>query len=263
MTNEMTSINSSAVQAMPKMEVSPGFGSAEGFALLQRMAMLFNRSTIVPETFRGEDKVGNCVIALNMANRMGADPLMVMQNMYIVYGNPSWSSKFMIALFNQCGRFTSIKYRATGKKGDDSQGIIAWTTEKETGEVIESPEVTISMAKAEGWYNKSGSKWKTMPDQMLRYRAATWLIRTTAPELSMGLLSADEQEDIGPREEIRIAPEPTEEAVTIDAIAEPEPAKAITSAPQRKNEFKASAPNAKAKPAVAPSAPTDDDAPGF
>ena len=35
-----------------------------------------------------------------------------------------------------------------------------------------------------------------MPDQMLRYRAAAWLIRTTAPEISMGLPTADEAIDV-------------------------------------------------------------------
>ena len=67
----------------------PGFESEKGFALLQRMAKMFSMSSIVPETFRGENNFGNCVIAVNMAQRMGADPLMVMQNMYIVYGNPA------------------------------------------------------------------------------------------------------------------------------------------------------------------------------
>ena len=123
--------------------------------------------------------------------------MMVMQNMYIVYGNPAWSSKFMIATFNTCGRYDAIKYKEIGKRGDDSQGIIAWTREKATGDIIEGPAVTIGIAKAEGWYTKSGSKWKTMPDQMLRYRAASWLIRTTAPEISMGLMSVDEAEDAG------------------------------------------------------------------
>lgn len=181
-----------------EMEITrPGFESEKGFALLQRMAKMFSISSIVPETFRGEKNFGNCVIAVNMAQRMGADPLMVMQNMYIVSGNPAWSSKFMIATFNTCGRYDAIKYKEVGKRGDDSQGIIAWTREKVTGHIIEGSAVTIGIAKAEGWYTKSGSKWKTMPDQMLRYRAAALLIRTTAPEISMGLMSVDEAEDAG------------------------------------------------------------------
>lgn len=174
----------------------PGFQSAEGFELLQRQAKMFSGSSLVPQQFQGEQNFGNAIIALEMAQRMNASPLMVMQNLYIVYGNPGWSSKFLIATFNQCGRFEAIKYKETGKKGTDSQGIIAYTREKGSDEIIQGPEVTILIAKQEGWYDKKGSKWKTMPDQMLRYRAAAWLIRTTAPEISMGLQTTDEIIDV-------------------------------------------------------------------
>ena len=189
MANEMQMV------ATTPMGVTAGFQSAEGFALLQRMANMFVGSTLVPEQFRGQNNFGNCVIALNMAQRLGADPLMVMQNLYVVYGTPSWSSKFMIAMFNQCGRYESIHYEETGEKGTDTQGVIAWAKEKSTGEILKGPEVTIKTAKDEGWYIKNGSKWKTMPGQMLRYRAAAWFIRTTAPELSMGLQTVDEVTD--------------------------------------------------------------------
>lgn len=174
----------------------PGFQSAEGFELLQRQAKMFCGSSLVPQQFQGEQNFGNAIIALEMAQRMNASPLMVMQNLYIVYGNPGWSSKFLIATFNQCGCFEAIKYKETGKKGTDSQGIIAYTREKGSDEIIQGPEVTILIAKQEGWYDKKGSKWKTMPDQMLRYRAAAWLIRTTAPEISMGLQTTDEIIDV-------------------------------------------------------------------
>ena len=174
----------------------PGFQSAEGFELLQRQAKMFCGSSLVPQQFQGEQNFGNAIIALEMAQRMNASPLMVMQNLYIVYGNPGWSSKFLIATFNQCGRFEAIKYKETGKKGTESQGIIAYTREKGSDEIIQGPEVTILIAKQEGWYDKKGSKWKTMPDQMLRYRAAAWLIRTTAPEISMGLQTTDEIIDV-------------------------------------------------------------------
>ncbi len=178
--------------------VTAGFSTVEGFALLQRMANMFSSSTLVPEQYRGQKNLGNCAIALNMAQRMNADPLMVMQNLYIVYGQTAWSSKFMIAMFNMCGRYSSIHYDETGEKDTDSWGCIAWATERSTGKKLTGPEVTIGIAKKEGWYNKSGSKWQTMPGQMLRYRAASWFIRTTAPELSMGLQTTDEVIDVTP-----------------------------------------------------------------
>lgn len=175
--------------------VVPGFTSKESYALLWSMAKMFSNTSLAPEQFRGEKHIGDCAVAINMAQRMGADPLMVMQNMYVVYGTPSWSSKFMIATFNQCGKYSSIHYEMSGTPGKDDYGCRAWAAEKDTGERIEGPLVTIGIAKAEGWYDKKMSKWQTMPDQMLRYRAASWFIRTTAPELSMGLQTVEEVHD--------------------------------------------------------------------
>ena len=191
-----------------KSVMSIGFNSIESFENLQRMAKLFNTSSIVPDTFKGDKNFGNAVIAMEMAVRMNASPLMVMQNLYVVYGNPSWSSKFLIAMFNQCGRFAAIKYRETGKKGTDTQGVIAFTTELSTRELIEGTEITIGMAKKEGWYNKNGSKWQSIPDLMLRYRAAAFLIRTTAPELSMGLQTSEEVTDTI---DVETVPNPSDE----------------------------------------------------
>ncbi len=174
-------------------DINVGFTSEKSFMLIQRAATLLSKSSLVPKEFQGN--LPNCVIALNMASRIGADPLQVMQNLYVVYGRPSWSAQFLIATFNTCGRFTAIRYKWVGERGKDSFGCIAYTIEKASGEVLEGAEVTIGLAKAEGWYEKNGSKWKTMPQQMLMYRAASWLVRAYAPEIGMGLHTADEVED--------------------------------------------------------------------
>lgn len=121
--------------------------------------------------------------------------LAVMQNLYSVHGKPAWSSQFLIACVNASGRFTAMRYDATGQKGTDSEGCIAWASDK-SGQRLDSPEVTIGMAKSEGWYGKNGSKWKTMPQLMLRYRAATLFARLYAPELTMGIHTDDEIVDI-------------------------------------------------------------------
>ena len=173
------------------------FSSIANFENAQRMASALSACSLVPEAYRGKENLANAVIALEMANRIGANPLAVMQNLYIVHGKPAWSSQFLISCVNASGKFTPLRYRQTGERGTDSWGIIAWAKDRE-GEVLESPEVTIGMAKAEGWHGKSGSKWKTMPDLMLRYRAATLFARLFAPELTMGLHCDDEIIDISP-----------------------------------------------------------------
>lgn len=166
--------------------VMPGFNSNSSWELAQRIGKAFAASSLVPQQY--QNNLANCIVALEMANRMGASPLMVMQNLYIVHGNPGWSSKFLIASFNQCGRFSSLRYAWSA----DRSACRAWAIEKATGEKIEGPEVSVEMARQEGWSTKSGSKWKTMPELMLMYRAAAFLIRAYAPEISMGLRTDDE-----------------------------------------------------------------------
>ncbi|TAM15934.1 MAG: hypothetical protein EPN65_16605 [Pandoraea sp.] len=182
------------VVRQPNIPVRAGFFDLEGFELLQRVAKAFASSSLVPQQF--QNNVANCMIALNLAERLKADALMVMQNLYIVHGRPGWSSKFLIATFNHCGRFTAVKYEFFGKPNTDSWGCRASSTELSSGETIIGPDITIQMAKDEGWYNKTGSKWKTIPQLMLMYRSAGWMINTAAPEISMGLPTQDELHDI-------------------------------------------------------------------
>lgn len=168
----------------------------DGVESMTSLASKLAASDIIPQAF--QKKPANVLIALDMANRLNASPMMVMQNMYVVYGNPGWSSKFLISTFNMCGRFSPLRYEFFGKPGSDDYGCRAYASELSTGEKLTGPDVTIGMAKKEGWYGKNGSKWQTMPQLMLTYRAAAFFIRTCAPEISMGLPTADELVDIQP-----------------------------------------------------------------
>jgi hypothetical protein len=164
------------------------------FELMQRKAKALSLSTLVPKAYQGNQS--NCIIALNMAEQLGANELMVMQNLYIVHGNPGWSAKFLIATFNMSKDYGSLSYEFKGEEGSDDWGCRAKALEVASNTILPGPWVTIKMAKAEGWHQKSGSKWQTMPEMMLRYRAATFFIRTTAPEISMGLQTEDELHDV-------------------------------------------------------------------
>jgi hypothetical protein len=224
-----------------RRDVAIGFGNLESFELMQRAARLLSSSTLVPAAYRATiektnrygdvtevrenpNALANSVVALNMAQRMGADPLMVMQNLYIVEGRPSWSSQWIIAAINGCGRFSPLRFDikdlgeadieyttfewkegANGRRQRETiknkvrvhnKVCVAWAIEKETGERLESPAVSIEMAVKEGWYSKNGSKWQTMPDVMLRYRTASFFGKLYAPELLMGLQTVEEAQDI-------------------------------------------------------------------
>src|SRR6185503_766011 len=141
------------------------FSSRGNFELAQRMAKALSESSIIPEQYR--NNIPNCLIALEMANRIGCSPLQVAQNLYVIGGKPSWAATFIIASINSCGRFSQLRFELSG----DGMGrqCVAWAREKETGARLESPVVTIGMARAEGWYDRKGSKWPNMPDLMLQY----------------------------------------------------------------------------------------------
>lgn len=172
------------------------FASEANFVAAQRVAKALGSSSLVPKQYQGHENLPNVLIALELASRIGASPLMVMQNLYVVQGKPSWSSSFLIACVNQSSRFTPLRFKFEGKPGADDWGCRAEAKDKDSGEVCTGALITIKLAKAEGWYGKSGSKWQTMPEQMLMYRAAGFWSRVYAPELSLGMLTAEEQQDI-------------------------------------------------------------------
>lgn len=231
--------NLPAAQAQTTTPANFNFFDPAQFETMQRVCKLFSSSELVPDMYKTnltQDKEGrpinpenkamaNCMIAVEMAQRIGASPLMIMQNMVIIYGRPSWSSKFLVATVNTCGRFEPLKYQITnlGRVGKveyteyvwnkvskrkeakvsefdgsqtDNLQCIAYTTAKGSDEVLESAPIDIRLAIQEGWYTKAGSKWQTMTRQMLMYRAASFWTNAYAPELSMGMKTAEEIQDI-------------------------------------------------------------------
>lgn len=194
------------------------FGSISQFGDAQRMAKMLCASNIVPENYRGENNIGNCVIALEIANRIGASVLAVMQNLYIVHGKPAWSSQFLISCVNASRRFSPLRYEVSdpeperevsykytvyvnrektikeGKIKIRNRTCRTWAVDK-TGQKLYGPTVSIEMAIKEGWYTKEGSKWQTMEELMLHYRSATFFTRLYAPELTMGIRTEDEVSD--------------------------------------------------------------------
>lgn len=162
-----------------------------------RTAQALATSDIVPVAY--QKKPANCLIALDMANRMNLSPMYVMQNLYIVKGNPGWSGQFAISQLNGSRKFqTDIRFEFEGQQGTNDWGCRAWAIDK-NGEKLTGTLVNLKMANGEGWVSKSGSKWQTMPEQMLKYRAATFFIRSYAPELLMGIQLVDEIEDVAPK----------------------------------------------------------------
>lgn len=163
----------------------------EGTRALHELANIFTNSSLVPKDFQRNQ--ANCIIALDIAARLNLSPMMVFQQLYIVNGKPSWSSAFMISMFNERAKaFDRLEYCYSGQKNTPGRTCWCRAKLKSTGEYVEGPPVSLAMAKTEKW----GSKWDSMPELMLKYRAAAFFIRTNCPEILFGLYSAEESQDI-------------------------------------------------------------------
>ncbi len=170
------------------------FASEANFSGGQRMAKALASSSLVPKDYQGN--IANVLIAMELASRIGCSVISAMQNLDVIHGRPSWRASFLIATVNASGRFTPLRFRFEGKPGDDDYGCRAHAKDRESGEECLGPLVSISMAKGEGWFSKNGSKWKTLPELMLMYRAAAFWTRVYAPELSLGMSTGDEVQDV-------------------------------------------------------------------
>ena len=186
--------------------------NSDTFSTMQRAAKMFASSAIVPVAYQAskvgmEQATANCFIALQMSQELHINPMTTMQNLYIVQGKPAWSSTFIISCFNTCGRFSPIAYQDNfADEKDRTKWWCLATAKDKAGNVYKGTKVTWQMADSEGWTKKNGSKWLTMPEQMFRYRAATFFIRALAPEILMGFRPIDEIEDIKASEDAAATP---------------------------------------------------------
>jgi hypothetical protein len=129
---------------------------------------------------------------------------MFLQNSYIVHGRPAMEAKLVQSLVNHSGLFEDpLEYEVVG---DDPEKpdykVRAHATRKSTGTVLYGPWITWKIVKGEGWDSKSGSKWKTIPEVMFGYRAASWFCNRHCPEVKMGFMTGEEAEEVGARKPV-------------------------------------------------------------
>jgi hypothetical protein len=200
------------------------FSGIRAFEDAQRIAKALASSTLIPPQFQGQNGFANCLVALEIAGRMNISPFLCMQHLHIIHGRPSWSSAFIIAMVNGCGRFTPLRFEISGE--GDSLACYAVATDIKTQQELKGPTITMTMAKKEGWATKAGSKWLTMPELMIRYRAAAFWGRLFAGDLLVGLQTQEEVIDV---ESVKVSVGIDELNAKVQAapVVEPEPAKPV------------------------------------
>lgn len=171
------------------------FANDAEYASGTQIAKMLASSEIVPDTYR--NKPANCLIALDYARQVKTSPLIVMQNLYIVKGKPSWSGTYIAGVIR--AKYRNVVLEMGGEGDDYGCRVIA---EDENGNKLVGAKVTYAMAKAEGWWNnidkygKERSKWQSMPELMLQYRASAFFGRVYCPEKLLGIMSEFEAMDI-------------------------------------------------------------------
>ncbi len=221
----------------------PAGGVLTAFSSLPQMlqvADMLASSPLVPKHFANNQ--GSVLIALNMAQRLGTDPFMVMQNIYVVHGSPSMSGQFAIALLQQSKRYRRIEFKyCNGKNYEGGMFVRGWRADDPKGEAYDDgTPITMELARKEGW--TSNSKWSNMTEQMMRYRSASWFARVFTPDELMGMRTSDEVEDITLAEKAKLADEKKQREMkaspaklaaddVVDVVVETKPVATPTPAP--------------------------------
>ena len=179
------------VEQATQLTTNSVWENKDQFNQLLRAAQMLSQTSIIPQSY--QNKPQDCFVAIEMANRMGVSPMVVMQNMYVVKGKPSWAGQACTMLINSCGKFKDVKHIYTGEKGKPNRGCYVTATRISDGSQVDGVEVTMQMAQSEGW--TSNSKWRNMPELMLAYRASAFYARVYCPEAMMGVQTAEEVYD--------------------------------------------------------------------
>ena len=187
MTTEITRTNTDGESSI--------YQTTESFEFAQRQAKSLCQSQLVPTQYQGQNGLSNCLVALEMSKRMNLSPLTVMQNLNVIHGKPTWSAQFISSQIIGCGRFKNFDYIVTGK--DDSLSVQCQAIRLEDNKLVKGTAVSMKMAQKEGWTAKN-KKYQSMPELMLRNRAATFFGRQYIPDLLLGVQTSEEVVDIEP-----------------------------------------------------------------
>lgn len=171
------------------------FSTPEALKHAFQIGTMFAKSGLVPKDLTPEA----CVVCISMAREMRVSALMLMQNVFFVHGTAGWKTPWIIARANTSGAFANnINWRSTGE--GDELSVTAYV-ERTDGQEASST-VDMRMAKIEEW-GKGTRKYQSMPEHMLEFRAAAFLIRKHCPQVLFGMYTREELESI-PEDELRV-----------------------------------------------------------
>lgn len=180
-------------QTTQKMIVKTDNTLTQNFENNWEIAEKLCKSSIIPKEFQGKPE--NVLLCMGMSQKMGLDVITVMNNLQLVMGRQEWKGSFIPVLIEKTGKYNDLEFNFVGKEGSDDWGCYLEATRTRDGKRIKGTTITIKMTKDEGWYNRN-SKWKTMPQQMLIYRASSFFARAYCAAALNGINTEGEINDI-------------------------------------------------------------------
>ena len=178
------------------VDYAMALNSSSSFEQGMKMANFLSKSSFIPKDFKGNPS--DCLVALQIAATLGLSPFEVMKGVYVIHGKPSFEAKFAIALVNRKGVFKEgISFES---KGEGDSLVVTAKATTHSGKLI-SESFSLKQAKEAGWYARN-PLYRSIPKQMLSYKAATYLIRLNCPEVLMGIDVREDQLDVKKKETV-------------------------------------------------------------
>jgi hypothetical protein len=146
-------------------------------------------------------KGAGAALRFALASQLGVNPTAALTELSFIHGRLNLSAQLVRALASKAG------YRVLRLEIDDEHCVAA-LTDAGTGEVIGRTTYKMEDARAAGLI-RAGSGWQKSPQRMLWARASKRVVDDFAPEVSLGILTPEDEAEIASEPPWEYEPEPT------------------------------------------------------
>jgi hypothetical protein len=192
----------------------------------KELATLISKSDLVPKDY--QDKPGNVLVAIQMGQELGLQPMQALQGIAVINGRPSVWGDAMLALVRGNSLCESLHEYFDGE-GDSLTAVCAITRKGEKANIVRR--FSVADAKKASLWGKTGP-WTNYPQRMLQMRARAWACRDAFPDVLKGISVAEEAQDIRDMGDLEVV-----KPVIQMPVARPEPAvgepRAVVLQPER------------------------------
>lgn len=161
------------------------------FEALHRQARALSPSSLIPKHLRGKDDketLANVTLVLAYGSELGLGAVASLSGIAVVNGRPFAESQTLAAAVRASGRCAYLKRVSASDKS------VTWETQRNGDPSPEQRTFTWGMAEKAGLAGRD--TYKAHPERMLSARALGWLLRDVYPDVTKGLSTEVEHEDV-------------------------------------------------------------------